>query len=294
MRQDKAQQFMRQALFVAQNFSKDNSTKVGALVLDPTDYSIITQGYNGMPRGADESIAERWERPTKYLYFEHGERNAIYNLARKYLADSTCITSEVPSMDCMRGIISCGTTRLIMPAPDHDQPADDVRAMRMRACALFEECGGQLTCLPNSPAVAQYGEQYLDRAVAEVLLKAATSWPRKEMTMFLQGKRFVCEGRTTNELTDNLTETSVRNAIYNCVRPHTHGKVGLVTATTCVDCAKCWAACGLSQAIYLDPPPELKSRWQASFDAALAVLHAQGVSTLVFQEHEVLRSALAT
>lgn len=290
MRIDKAQQFMRQALFVAQNFSKDNSTKVGALILDPKDFSIITQGYNGMPRGADESRPERWERPTKYLYFEHGERNAIYNLARKDLADSTCVTSEVPQMDCMRAIISCGVSTLVLPDPaSRDLTCEDQHRHQL-ACELFRECGGTLVYNHERQKLCSLGEQVL-AAQAEVTLKSSTAVPHKDMTMFLQGKRYVCEGRSTTEGPDNITETSIRNAIYNCVRPHTHGKVGLVTATTCVDCAKCWAACGLKKAIYMDPPPELKARWQASFEAALDLLHAQGVETLVFQAKDVEHAA---
>ena len=35
--------------------------------------------YNGIVRGVSDDIPERLERPTKYDFFEHAERNAVYN-----------------------------------------------------------------------------------------------------------------------------------------------------------------------------------------------------------------------
>ena len=69
--------FMDVAKLVA-TWSKDTSTKVGAVVVGP-DKEIRSTGYNGLVRGVDDNIPERMERPTKYDFFEHAERNAVYN-----------------------------------------------------------------------------------------------------------------------------------------------------------------------------------------------------------------------
>src|ERR1019366_1039390 len=61
--------------------SKDKSTKVGVIVVGP-DNEIRSTGFNSFPRGINDDLEERQLRPAKYLYIEHGERNAIYNAAR--------------------------------------------------------------------------------------------------------------------------------------------------------------------------------------------------------------------
>jgi len=57
--------------------SKDESTQVGAVIVGK-GHEILSTGYNSFPRGLDDSRPERQERPHKYPYFEHAERNAIY------------------------------------------------------------------------------------------------------------------------------------------------------------------------------------------------------------------------
>ena len=61
--------------------SKDPTTKIGALIVGP-DREIRSTGYNSFPRGLDDNVRERMERPEKYYWIEHAERNAIYNAAR--------------------------------------------------------------------------------------------------------------------------------------------------------------------------------------------------------------------
>lgn len=61
--------------------SKDQSTKYGAVIVGP-DHEIRSTGYNSFPRGVNDNLSERQKRPEKYLWFEHAERNAIYNAAR--------------------------------------------------------------------------------------------------------------------------------------------------------------------------------------------------------------------
>lgn len=90
--------------------SKDNNTKIGAVIVGVGN-EIVSTGYNSFPRGLDDTKEERQERPEKYFWFEHAERNAIYNAARvgTSLLDSTIyLTCGVPCMDCARGIINSG------------------------------------------------------------------------------------------------------------------------------------------------------------------------------------------
>ena len=61
--------------------SKDIKTKIGAVIVGK-DNEILSTGYNSFPRGLDDNVVQRQERPEKYFWFEHAERNAIYNAAR--------------------------------------------------------------------------------------------------------------------------------------------------------------------------------------------------------------------
>ena len=90
--------------------SKDIRTQIGAVVVGK-DNEILSTGYNSFPRGINDDVEERQERPEKYYWFEHAERNAIYNAARigVSLKDSTMyLTCGMSCSDCTRGIINSG------------------------------------------------------------------------------------------------------------------------------------------------------------------------------------------
>lgn len=104
-------------------WSKDRSTKVGCIVVGG-GRRLLTAGYNGFPRGIDDDIDIRHERPVKYLLTEHAERNAIYNAARNGtdLYDSVMYSTLYPCADCARGIIQSGIAKVIAPEPDWNLP----------------------------------------------------------------------------------------------------------------------------------------------------------------------------
>lgn len=120
MKQEKSEKYFLLAKHLADNFSKDTSTKVGAIFLAPESHQILSMGYNGMPRGFDETKLVRWERPQKYLYVEHAERNAIYNACRHGtpLENSIAIVTMFPCSDCMRALIQSGVKKIITVKPD--------------------------------------------------------------------------------------------------------------------------------------------------------------------------------
>lgn len=102
-------------------WSKDNSTKVGAVAVND-DYRVLSIGYNGFPQGVNDNIPERKERPLKYDYTEHAERNLIYTAASEgiTLRNSTIVTTLFPCPDCARGIIQSKIKRVITPKPNYN------------------------------------------------------------------------------------------------------------------------------------------------------------------------------
>lgn len=134
--------FMQMAELVASR-SKDRSTKVGCVIVGP-DNEVRSTGYNGFPRGVDDECAERHERPDKYRWTEHAERNAIYNAARVGIPMKGCriYLPWFPCMDCARAIVQAGITEMVCRAPDFD----DVRwgADFRTAVVMLAEAGVQI------------------------------------------------------------------------------------------------------------------------------------------------------
>ena len=95
--------------------SKDPNTQIGCVIVGPA-HEIRSTGYNSFPRGIRDDVPERLERPAKYLWMEHAERNAIYNAARAGTAIDGCsIYIEImPCMDCARAIVQAGINEVII------------------------------------------------------------------------------------------------------------------------------------------------------------------------------------
>lgn len=123
--------FIRLAMLIAEK-SKDPSTKVGCVIVGP-DNEIRSTGFNGFARGVHEEgyhipkgaiemyvdVSERWERPAKYEWVEHAERNAVYNAARTGVALKGCRAylnwEPTPCIECAKGFIQAGIIEVIGP-----------------------------------------------------------------------------------------------------------------------------------------------------------------------------------
>ena len=101
----------------ARGRSKDRSTKVGAVVIDD-DFNVRISGYNGMPRGVDDDVDARHERPLKYMWTAHAEENCVAQAARIGVSLKGCtilLTSLFPCTTCSRLIIQAGIKRVFAP-----------------------------------------------------------------------------------------------------------------------------------------------------------------------------------
>jgi dCMP deaminase len=123
--------------------SKDQYTQIGAVIVGKNN-EIVSTGYNSFPRGINDTVQERQERPEKYFWFEHAERNAIYNAARIGVSTEGCImylTCDIPCADCTRGIINAGITKVVCNqyagGAKGPQWAESIR----RSLIMFEEAG---------------------------------------------------------------------------------------------------------------------------------------------------------
>jgi dCMP deaminase len=126
--------------------SKDESTQIGPVIVG-IDNEVLSTGYNSFPRGMDDSKQERQERPEKYFWFEHAERNAIYNAARvgTALKNSTIyLTSGVPCMDCARGIVNSGIKVVWCKRVCTTKNKEKWEESQLKSIQLLNECGVQV------------------------------------------------------------------------------------------------------------------------------------------------------
>ncbi len=133
--------FMSMAYLVAAK-SKDERTHIGAIVVG-TDNEIKTTGYNSFVRGLDDNVPERQEKPEKDHWFEHAERNAIYNatLIGTSLKGCKMYTNGIPCTDCARGIIQAGILEVIVDKVwDKTNSPEDLEHSK-RTLQMFQEVG---------------------------------------------------------------------------------------------------------------------------------------------------------
>lgn len=91
-------------------WSKDPNTKVGAVAVGEKG-QILSQGYNGFPRGIFDSPERLNDRETKYKYVVHAEMNVIYNATYSgvSLDGAKLYVYGLPvCSECAKGIIQVG------------------------------------------------------------------------------------------------------------------------------------------------------------------------------------------
>ena len=96
--------------------SKDPNTKVGACIVDD-DNKVVSIGYNGMPKGVDESQLS-WNKgeglDSKYLYVCHAEFNAILNTRNgSALKGCRLHVTLFPCNECAKACVQVGIKEII-------------------------------------------------------------------------------------------------------------------------------------------------------------------------------------
>lgn len=128
-------------------WSKDPNTKIGAVIMG-YNKEPISFGYNGIPRGVDDSPSERSSRThnEKYYWYEHAERNAIYNAARigiPTLGKIMYLNCCLPCADCARAIIQSGIKRVVCKKGVSNRVIWDLHMIRSKK--LFKEASVEIT-----------------------------------------------------------------------------------------------------------------------------------------------------
>ena len=97
-------------------WSQDPSSLVGAVSVGAKK-EVLSQGFNGFPRGIND-LAERYnDRETKYKFVVHAEMNAIYNATYSgtSLDGATLYIYGLPiCSECAKGIIQVGIKKVVI------------------------------------------------------------------------------------------------------------------------------------------------------------------------------------
>lgn len=291
--------------------SKDPSTKVGAVFRHKKDTHPISFGYNGMPRGLDDKHIERNERPEKYQWYEHAERNGIYNVARPILENRIAFLSHFPNMESARAIVSCGIKKVLT----HNRIVEDKNYERVTQ--LFDETGVELVLLdldhhPDTfEKFAQDERNYfkdikelkslystLDKNIyylnltIEYGIFESISEDNKSATFIMDEKNYnpISAGvygpptniEVTQDILDNKDiwyQEDVKNAIFNVVRDKLEDSIVEVTLCPCNKCALSIVSVSSKEVRTrdLDFTQEVDLRWEKEFKQSLQLFERANI-----------------
>jgi dCMP deaminase len=130
--------FLDMAQLVA-GWSKDPSTQVGAVIVDP-DRRVVSLGYNGFPIGVSDNFRLD-NREIKYKMVVHAESNALLFSSTDL---SECTMYTYPFMPCPRCagmIIQVGINRVVSYKTNTVRWAKEFETSRV----MFEESDVVLT-----------------------------------------------------------------------------------------------------------------------------------------------------
>jgi dCMP deaminase len=127
--------FINLAAHVA-GWSKDPSSQVGAVIVRP-DRSIASVGFNGFPRGVEDSRERISDRDTKLLYTIHAEMNAILAAKEPLTGHSIFVYPYQPCAHCAAAIVQAGIKEVYCPADTVPRWEESFEAAR----TMFHEAG---------------------------------------------------------------------------------------------------------------------------------------------------------
>jgi dCMP deaminase len=125
---DKTSSLLKLAKHLANIFSDDPHTKVGAVFYDENDDHVLAIGYNRSPEKMGLSISNKApdntgisnckklaSRPEKYEWIEHAERNGIFYSSKMgiSLKGTTCYVTMAPCVNCTRALIQAGIQKVV-------------------------------------------------------------------------------------------------------------------------------------------------------------------------------------
>ena len=116
---DRWKDYFIRDLHNAAAMSKDENTKVGALIIDTEAKISLSSGWNDLSRGVEHK-PERNQRPLKYYFTSHAERSCLDNALRTGVAvkGMTMLVSLGCCPQCACSVVNSGVVEVVSPDLD--------------------------------------------------------------------------------------------------------------------------------------------------------------------------------
>ena len=144
-------QYFLDLALVNAKMSKDPSTQVGAVIVGE-DNETLCGGFNGLPRGIDDTVERLIDRETKLKYVVHAEMNAVLVAARRGIRIKDCtmyivardtnsgqIWGGCPCIRCTVELIQSGIKQIV--SYDSSGVPERWKADLLEAEGLLKEAG---------------------------------------------------------------------------------------------------------------------------------------------------------
>ena len=129
--------------WVISQWSKDPSTRVGAVIVD-SDRRIVSTGFNGAAQGLTDDVSSM-PRERRLLRTIHAEENALL-FSHRSVQSCVIYVTHMPCAKCCSKLIQAGIVRIVVPVQSTEfleRWEDDISETR----CMVNECGIQLDVL---------------------------------------------------------------------------------------------------------------------------------------------------
>lgn len=124
-------------------WSKDPSTKIGSVIVGSKG-QILSQGYNGFPRGVTDEETRYMNKGEKYRLIVHGEMNAILNAAlsgTRIEGATLFVYGLPPCCECTKAIIQSGISEVLYTIPEGKELNDTWKESFVHSATMLREAG---------------------------------------------------------------------------------------------------------------------------------------------------------
>lgn len=136
--------YMEMAKLVA-SWSKDPSTQTGAVIVK--NNQVIAVGYNGFPKGVEDTPERLNNRELKYKMIIHCEINAMIGVPKHDLEGATLYTWPFASCSrCAVQVIQAGIKRCVAPPIPEELKERWAEELQLTE-NMFKEAGIEITYL---------------------------------------------------------------------------------------------------------------------------------------------------
>lgn len=123
-------------------WSKDPSSKIGAVIVND-ERRILATGYNGFPKGIDDSDERLNDRNQKYPLIIHAEMNALMNALYSGVSvkDATIYVYGLPvCAECSKSVIQSGIRRVVF-STEKEIPQKWLDQWNTHSKPMYDEAG---------------------------------------------------------------------------------------------------------------------------------------------------------